>query len=204
MSKHNIGQDEKNKNGVIGEVTTRAWLIENGIPTERSFREVDYNLTDLISFGEIPVEIKYASLQVKKRKYLMYDYAINSHLNHSRIYSMVIILCAQKGNQVERTIWDADDPIFYRNNGELIRSISYYPFGPNGRRYVELGITPRLWNQHIDRFDILYAARKRWIDNGFTPQSYYRYRLGLNGNPAQEAEPVYTPIVQEQRQLSLL
>ena len=203
MSKHNIGQDKKNKNGAIGEVTTRAWLIENGIPTERSFREVDYNLTDLISFGEIPVEIKYASLWLQKGKSPSYSYKLIQSLKHSRIYSMVIILCAQKGDRVERTIWDADDPIFYRNNGELLRSIDYHPTGPNGRR-IELGITPRLWNQHIDRFDILYAARKRWIENGFTPQSYYRYRLGLNGNPAQEAEPVYTPIVQEQRQLSLL
>ena len=114
---------------------------------------------------------------------------------------MVIILCAQKGDRIERTIWDADDPIFYRNNGELLRSIGYNLIGGNN---LKIGITPRLWNQHIDRFDILYAARKRWIENGFTPQSYYRYRLGLNGNPAQEAEPVYTPIVQEQRQLSLL
>ena len=203
MSKHSIGQDKSNKNGAIGEVTTRAWLIENGIPTERSFREVDYNLTDLISFGEIPVEIKYASLSVECGKYPRYGYRLMQSLKHSRIYSMVIILCAQKGNRVERTIWDADDPIFYRNNGELLHAIHYHPTGPNGRR-IELGITPRLWNQHIDRFDILYAARKRWIENGFTPQSYYRYRLGLNGNPAQEAEPVYTPIVQEQRQLSLL
>ena len=203
MSKHNIGQDKKNKNGAIGEVTTRAWLIENGIPTERSFREVDYNLTDLISFGEIPVEIKYASLSVECGKYPRYGYRLIQSLKHSRIYSMVIILCAQKGNRVERTIWDADDPIFYRNNGELVSCMTYHPTGPNGRR-IELGITPRLWNQHIDRFDILYAARKRWIENGFTPQSYYRYRLGVNGNPAQEAEPVYTPIVQEQRQLSLL
>ena len=201
MSKHSIGQDKNNKNGVIGEVTTRAWLIENGIPTERSFREVDYNLTDLISFGEIPVEIKYASLWVKFGKYPQYGYRLMQSLKHSRIYSMVIILCAQKGDRVERTIWDADDPIFYRNNGELIRTMTYHP---NGQKYGKAGITPRLWNQHIDRFDILYAARKRWIENGFTPQSYYRYRLGLNGNPAQEAEPVYTPIVQEQRQLSLL
>lgn len=201
MSKHNIGQDKKNKNGAIGEVTTRAWLIENGIPTERSFREVDYNLTDLISFGEIPVEIKYASLWLKFGKYPQYGYRLNPHLRHSRIYSMVIILCAQKGDRVERTIWDADDPIFYRNNGELLRTIHYSLTGGNN---LKIGITTRQWNQHIDAFDILYAARKRWIDNGFTPQSYYRYRLGLNGNPAQEAEPVYTPIVQEQRQLSLL
>ena len=201
MSKHSIGQDKKNKNGTIGEVTTRAWLIENGIPTERSFREVDYNLTDLISFGEIPVEIKYASLWLQLGKYPSYSYKLIQSLKHSRIYSMVIILCAQKGNQVERTIWDADDPIFYRNNGELLRGIIYHP---TGKKNITLGITPRLWNQHIDRFDILYAARKRWVENGFTPQSYYRYRLGLNGNPAQQAEPVYTPIVQEQRQLSLL
>ena len=60
MSKHSIGQDKKNLGGSIGEVTTRAWLIENGIPTERSYRKEDYNLTDLISFGEIPVEIKYS------------------------------------------------------------------------------------------------------------------------------------------------
>ena len=201
MSKSSLGEDKGNKNGVIGEVTTRAWLIENGIPTERSFREVDYNLTDLISFGEIPVEIKYASLWLQKGKSPSYSYALNPHLRHSRIYSMVIILCAQKGNRVERTLWDADDPIFYRNNGELLRTITYHP---NGKKNITLGITPRLWNQHIDRFDILYAARKRWIENGFTPQSYYRYRLGLNDNPAQDAEPVYTPIVQEQRQLSLL
>ena len=202
MRKHSIGQDKANKNGAIGEVTTRAWLIENGIPTERSFREVDYNLTDLISFGEIPVEIKYSSLSVVKGKYPQYQYVLNNSLRHSRIYSMVIILCAQIGNEVERTIWDADDPIFYRNNGELISSIAYYRREPKIKS--KFGITPHLWNQHIDRFDILYAARKRWIENGFTPQSYYHYRLGLNGNPAQEAEPVYTPIVQEQRQLSLL
>ena len=201
MSKSSLGQNKSNKNGAIGEVTTRAWLIENGIPTERSFREVDYNLTDLISFGEIPVEIKYASLSVTYGKYPQYVYHLNHERKHSRIYSMVIILCAQKGNRVERTIWDADDPIFYRNNGELLRGIIYHP---TGKKNITLGITPRLWNQHIDRFDILYAARKRWIENGFTPQSYYRYRLGLNDNPAQDAEPVYTPIVQEQRQLSLL
>ena len=201
MSKHSIGQDKNNKNGVIGEVTTRAWLIENGIPTERSFREVDYNLTDLISFGEIPVEIKNSSLSVTVRRYTRYQYYLNQDLKHSRIYSMVIILCAQKGNEIERTIWDADDPIFYRNNGELLVSIGYNLIG--GRNH-KVGITTRQWNQHIDAFDILYAARKRWIDNGFTPESYYRYRLGVNGNPAQEAEPVYTPIVQEQRQLSLL
>ena len=201
MNKHNIGEWKIHKNGAIGEVTTRAWLIENGIPTERSFREVDYNLTDLISFGEIPVEIKYASLFVTYGKYLQYNFHLNESAKHSRIYSMVIILCAQKGNRVERTIWDADDPIFYRNNSELLRSISYHP---NGHNKIKVGITPRLWNQHIDRFDILYAARKRWVENGLTPQSYYRYRLGLNNNPAQQPEPVYTPIVQEQRQLSLL
>ena len=199
MSNRSLGY-KREKNGAIGEVTTRAWLIENGIPTERSFREVDYNLTDLISFGEIPVEIKYSCpvVELGNHRYL---YGLNHRLKHSRIYSMVIILCAQKGNRVERTIWDADDPIFYRNNGALISSICYHP---TGGKKNKVGITPHLWNQHIDRFDILYAARKRWIENGFTPQSYYHYRLGLNGNPAQEAEPVYTPIVQEQRQLSLL
>ena len=201
MSKQNIGEYKRHVSGAIGEVTTRAWLIENGIPTERSFREVDYNYTDLIAFGEIPVEVKYSRLVSVNSRCPYYQYSLNTKLNHTRIYSMVIILCAQKGDRIERTIWDADDPIFYHNNGELLRIISYHI---TGGKYAKVGITPRLWNQHIDRFDILYAARKRWYDNGFTPKSYYRYRLGLNGNPAQEAKPVYTPIVQEQRQLSLL
>ena len=201
MSKQNIGQNRRHVNGIIGEVTTRAWLIQNGIPTERSFRVVDYNLADLISFGEIPVEIKYSSHHLVGGKYPLYRFHLNNNLNHTRIYSMVIILCAQKGERVERTIWDADDAIFFYNNGKLLRDICY---NPTGGKKIKFGITPRLWNQHIDAFDILYAARKRWIDNGFTPESYYRYRLGVDGNPAQEAEPVYTPIVQEQRQLSLL
>ena len=128
MSKRSLGY-KRQKNGAIGEVTTRAWLIKNGISTERSFREVDYNLTDLISFGEIPVEIKYSCPVVELGKYHRYLYGLNHRLKHSRIYSMVIILCAQKGNRVERTIWDADDPIFYRNNGELIRMIGYHPNG---------------------------------------------------------------------------
>ena len=199
MNKQSRDGHNRENSGIIGEVTTRAWLIENGIPSERSYRKEDYNLTDLIAFGEIPIEVKYSNPSVRNN-YRFYSYRLNRHNNFTRIYSMVIILCAQKGDRVERTIWDADDPIFYRNNGELLGGINYNL--AQGRCIT--GITQRQWNQHIDRFDILYAARKRWIDNGFTPKSYYRYRLGLNGNPAQEAEPVYTPIVQEQRQLSLL
>ena len=187
------------------EVDTVDYLLKNGIYAVNG-KFTSWRYVDIVAFGCVAIENKYSN--VRQDKGHSYGFRLVSKWHDNGMRGNIIILCAQRHDRVERTIWNVNDPIFYRRDGSPKQGIWYTTKKTQGHaRRAEYGVSinPRLWREHIDRFDIIHDCLRNICTNMLTPENYHRYRLDFNnGNPAQEAEPVYTPIVQEQRQLSLL
>ena len=183
------------------EIDTCDYLLMNGIPAVNG-KATHYKYVDLVAFGCVCIEVKYSELTTKNH----YQWRAKPRWHNHGIRADVVILAVKRGDYIERTIWDVNEPIFYLPNGQLKQGLSYNPYKrAHASRDYGVSIDKRSWNHHIDRFDIIHDKLRHICMNDLTPEHYHRYKLDwTNGNPAQEAEPVYTPIVQEQRQLSLL
>ena len=186
------------------EVDTVDYLLKNGIYAVNG-KFTSWRYVDIVAFGCVAIENKFSAPRDRNAGY---GFRLVSARHNNGIRGNVIILCIDRGDYIERTIWDVNDPIFRRADGLPKKGLMYIPNKKQYHlRHAEYGVSinSRLWREHIDRFDIIHDCLRNICTNMLTPENYHRYRLDFNnGNPAQEAEPVYTPIVQEQRQLSLL
>ena len=183
------------------EIDSVDYLLQNGIYAVNG-KYTAWRYADIAAFGCVILEHKY-SRQHNDGSFL---WRVKPRWHDNGIRGNIVMLCAEYDGRVERTFWDVNDAIFYLHNGELKKGIHYNPTKhAHATRDYGVSISRRMWREHIDRFDIIHDCLRNICTNMLTPENYHRYKLDFNnGNPAQEAEPVYTPIVQEQRQLSLL
>ena len=156
------------------EQDTITYLLSNGIFAVNG-RITHYRYVDIVAFGFICIETKYSTLNKKQR----YHWRVEPTTHNRNLRGQIIILCAQTPCGIQRTIWNANDPIFYLPTNQLKRGIDYNPARSALTTTSIYGITltPTLWHDHIDRFDIIHTYLQNICTTMLTPENYHHYAV---------------------------